>query len=236
VHVDYAEDQGLAGTARYVSINVHLGMQQSCRDDLESVGYVLISFLKGKLPWQGLDHNQEENYEQLSRVKIETSQEVLCEGLPGVFFSYMHRVRNLRYDEKPPYAFLRGLFISLMVKNNFAFDYQYDWVVSRRNRLDAALRGTQDPTTVIIPTTQDELVGAERFKAGRVAFAEPLPFFAILNHVQMFVAMSKGKRRDQPEPAPEETPPEPEIQFPKEQTMFLLDPRFTKFDVDPLPT
>jgi hypothetical protein len=123
-----------------------------------------------------------------------------------------------------------------MVKNNYAFDYQYDWVVSRRNRLDAALRGTQDPTKVIIPTTQDELVGAERFKAGRHAFSEPLPFFAILNHVQMFVARSKWKPKNEPEDEPEKPPPPPEIQLPKEQTMFLLDPRYTEFDVDPWPS
>jgi serine/threonine protein kinase len=235
VHVDYAEDQGLAGTARNVSINVHLGMQQSCRDDLESVGYVLISFLKGALPWQGLDHNQEENYEQLSRVKIETSQEVLCEGLPTPFLTYMHRVRNLRYDERPPYQFLRALFITLMVKNDFAFDYQYDWVVSRRRRLDAALRGTQDPTKVIITTTQDELAGSERFRAGRSAFTEPLPYCAILSQVQTFVAMSKWRSRGEAEAEPEDDEKPPEIRFPKEQRMLLLDPRTTFWDADPVP-
>jgi serine/threonine protein kinase len=266
VHFDYAEDQGLAGTARYVSINVHLGMQQSCRDDLESVGYVLISLLKGRLPWQDLDQKQQENYEQLSRVKIETSQEVLCEGLPGEFFHYMHKVRNLRYDERPPYGYLRGLFITLMVKNNFAFDYQYDWVVSRRDRLNSALRRTQDPSTVIIGLSQDELIGAEQAKHGKVVFWEPLPFFAILNEVEMFIAMSKrsqgdsvshGQVQDQgPGPGQEhehehehghcdeagnEHEGDPDhatggedeagvLEFPKEQTMFLLDPRHTHLD------
>jgi hypothetical protein len=121
-----------------------------------------------------------------------------------------------------------------MVKMNFAFDYEYDWVVSRRNRLDAALKGAQDPTKVIIPTTQDELVGAERFKAGRVAFSEPLPFFAILNHVQMFVAMSKATKAREPVSDPEDLPFE--VQLPKQQTMFLLDSRYTHFDVDPAPS
>jgi serine/threonine protein kinase len=275
VHVDFAEDQGLAGTARYVSINVHLGMQQSCRDDLESVGYVLISLLKGRLPWQDLDQKHQENYDQLSRVKIETSQEVLCEGLPGEFFHYMHKVRNLRYDERPPYSYLRGLFITLMVKNNFAFDYEYDWVVSRRGRLNSALRRTQDPSTVIIPLTEDEMIGIEHVKHGKVVFWEPLPFFAILNEVELFVSMSKRRFRESPDPQPPTQPspvhnhvhdhqhdhqPEHEqdpkyedehdedtehdhehelgqetgyeaksllLEFPQEQTLFLLDPRHT---------
>jgi serine/threonine protein kinase len=235
-HIPYGEDKGVTGTARYVSINVHLGVDQSCRDDLESVGYVLISLAAGHLPWENLE-GAGEKLEAISQCKMNTPLDVLCEGLPNEFFTFMEKVRGMRFDERPNYTYLRGLFINLMVKKNFSFDYQYDWVVSRRDRLDAALRGTQDPTKVIIPTTQDELVGAERFKAGRSAFSEPLPFFAILNDVQMFVAMSKWKPRDahEPEPEPEAEAKPPAIQFPKEQQMFLLDPRYTKLDGAPPP-
>ena len=141
VHINYEEDKGLAGTARYVSINVHLGVEQSCRDDLESVGYVIISLVKGKLPWQGLEvQSKNEKGDLLSQAKMDTPLEVLCQGLPSEFLNYMTRVRNLRFDERPPYTQLRGLFIGLMVKLNYAFDYQYDWVVNRIHRLNTAIQ------------------------------------------------------------------------------------------------
>lgn len=220
-HINYAEDKGLAGTARYVSINVHLGVEQSCRDDLESIGYVLITLIKGSLPWQGVGVGSKgEKYDAISQAKMDTSNEALCSGLPSEFLTYIQRVKALRFDERPAYNFLRSLFIGLMIKLKYPYDYEYDWVLSRSKRLDGALRGLESNEQLIIPVSTVELECCTRKNPRDIGFLRALPFYSLLGEAALFVGHSKGKGEDV---VKEDT----RIKFCEEQTMFILDPRRT---------
>ncbi|KAK4267269.1 hypothetical protein QN277_024069 [Acacia crassicarpa] len=129
-HIPYRENKNLTGTARYASMNTHLGIEQSRRDDLESLGYVLMYFLRGSLPWQGLKAgNKKQKYEKISEKKVSTSIESLCRGYPSEFASFFHYCRSLRFDDKPDYAYLKRLFRDLFIREGFQFDYVFDWTI-----------------------------------------------------------------------------------------------------------
>ena len=127
-HTIHTSNNGLIGTPYYVSINTHLGEQQSRRDDLESIAYMLIRFVKGSLPWQGLKiKNVEERNEKITQIKIQTQPDVLCEGLPKEFKAFIEVIRRLRYDETPKYHIYRSLFNNLLLRSGFTNDCIFDW-------------------------------------------------------------------------------------------------------------
>ena len=129
-HIPYRENKNLTGTARYASINTHLGIEQSRRDDLESLGYVLMYFNRGSLPWQGLKaQTKKQKYERISEKKLSTPIEVLCKGFPSEFATYLNFCRSLRFDDKPDYTYLRQLFRNLFHREGYTYDYIFDWTV-----------------------------------------------------------------------------------------------------------
>ncbi|RMD42360.1 hypothetical protein DV735_g2763, partial [Chaetothyriales sp. CBS 134920] len=129
-HIPYRENKNLTGTARYASINTHLGVEQSRRDDMESLGYVMLYFCRGSLPWQGLKAaTKKQKYDRIMEKKMTTPTEVLCRGFPNEFAIYLNYTRSLRFDDKPDYSYLRKIFRDLFVRESFQYDYVFDWTV-----------------------------------------------------------------------------------------------------------
>jgi casein kinase I family protein HRR25 len=135
LHIPYRENKNLTGTARYASINTHLGVEQSRRDDLESLGYVLMYFCRGQLPWQGLKAaTKKQKYDRIMEKKMTTPTELLCRGFPSEFAIYLNYTRSLRFDDKPDYSYLRKLFRDLFVREGFQYDYVFDWTVFKMEK------------------------------------------------------------------------------------------------------
>lgn len=131
-HIPYRENKNLTGTARYASINTHLGIEQSRRDDLESLGYVLMYFNRGSLPWQGLKaHTKKQKYEKISDKKMSTPVETLCKGFSPEFATFLNYSRSLRFDDKPDYAYLRKLLRDLFIREGYKYDAIFDWTIIR---------------------------------------------------------------------------------------------------------
>ncbi|KAL5212634.1 hypothetical protein ABZP36_023481 [Zizania latifolia] len=145
-HIPYRENKNLTGTARYASCNTHLGIEQSRRDDLESIGYVLLYFLRGSLPWQGLKAaTKKQKYDKISEKKLATPIEVLCKSHPVEFASYFHYCHSLTFDQRPDYGFLRRLFRDLSDREGCQFDHVFDWTLLKCKQSQKAKAQQQDP-------------------------------------------------------------------------------------------
>lgn len=126
-HIKEISGKNLVGTARYSSLNSHKGLELSRRDDLESLGYLLIYFIKGELPWQGIKaNNKNDKYIMIGKMKETTPVETLCQGVPLPLVQYMKYVRTLNFKDRPDYYFLRKLFVDWFEEQGFRYDY-YDW-------------------------------------------------------------------------------------------------------------
>ena len=131
-HYKIKTNLSFVGTLRYASLNSHKGIRQSRRDDLESMIYILIYFLKGKLPWQDVKAKQnEERHKLISEIKSKVTIESLCENLPSEFAELLTYVKNLEFDEKPIYSKFYAFFHNLIEKLNKEMieekDYSYIW-------------------------------------------------------------------------------------------------------------
>ncbi|EGY22240.1 casein kinase I isoform delta [Verticillium dahliae VdLs.17] len=208
-HIPYRENKNLTGTARYASINTHLGVgtlyttshsssppppspsilpqaskqqaayspyirppsppsrpanvpprtEQARRDDMESLGYVLLYFSRGSLPWQGLKAaTKKQKYDRIMEKKMTTPTEILCRGLPHEFAIYLNYTRSLRFDDKPDYSYLRKLFRDLFVREGFQYDYVFDWTVYKYQKntqaAQAIAEAAKDTTTATAAATK----------------------------------------------------------------------------------
>ena len=113
-----------------MSINTHLGREQSRRDDLEALGHVFMYFLRGSLPWQGLKAaTNKQKYEKIGEKKQTTPIKELCEGFPDEFAIYLNYVRKLGFEETPDYDFLRELFLKVLKNQGDTDDGVFDWML-----------------------------------------------------------------------------------------------------------
>ncbi len=151
-HIPYKTGKSMTGTARYCSIYTHQGIEQSRRDDLESIGYVLLFFLRGNLPWQGIKaKSNDKHYEKIGNVKQNTSIQDLCNGFPNELCDYFNYVKQLEFVEEPDYNLLIQIFENILKKycdckyvnngvNNSARHNLFDWNIMG-NLLESPKKG-----------------------------------------------------------------------------------------------
>lgn len=157
-HIPYREHKSLTGTARYMSINTHLGKEQSRRDDLEALGHMFMYFLRGSLPWQGLKADTlKERYQKIGDTKRATPIDILCDGYPEEMAQYLRYVRRLDFFETPDYEYLRTLFKNLFEKKGYVNDSEFDWTGKTMCTLVGSIQSSQE--VILSPNRERQVAG-----------------------------------------------------------------------------
>lgn len=128
MHIPYINKGGLTGTAVFASIHSHIGWELGRRDDLESLAYILIYFLRGFLPWQNLSH-QDVKEDLVLKFKQQINVHDLCHDLPVEFCKFLEYTRSLSFGDKPDYNYLYDLLDGLLSQQGFPKDSSFDWSV-----------------------------------------------------------------------------------------------------------
>ena len=129
-HIQFQLTKKFTGTARYASINAVRGAEQSRRDDLEAIGYMLLFFFNGgKLPWQGIScKSKAEKYIKIYSMKKHLNFESFCKNMPKEIITYVKYCRELEFEQKPDYNYLRGLFENILKKEGLYNDLHFSWI------------------------------------------------------------------------------------------------------------
>jgi len=130
-HIKYSLTGKLFGTLKFLSYNATRGVEQSRRDDLESIGYVLVSLTGNRLPWQGYSIHgpkAKTNYEKILEIKKISKPEVICNFLPSEFAEYIGYCRELKFEQDPDYEYLRSLFIKVLQRYDSINNLSFSWL------------------------------------------------------------------------------------------------------------
>lgn len=158
-HCNMRQKLSLTGTARYASINAHKGVEQSRRDDLEAIGHMLMYFLRGSVPWSGLDaKTKQEKYRKICEKKEETPLSELCAGFPDAYEQYLRYARNLAFTERPDYNMILEKFAAVREKEGNPQDYEYEWMTGNTADLVPCIKHSK----VRQPDDPDDVKTAKR--------------------------------------------------------------------------
>ena len=128
-HVKFSITKHIAGTPRFCSINAMRGVEQSRKDDLESLSYLILYFLRGSLPWQGLKiTSKSKRFKTITNIKKSAKLEELCENFPPEILLFCKYTRKLGFEENPKYEYMKNLFNSILNKYGTKNDNKFSWI------------------------------------------------------------------------------------------------------------
>ena len=134
-HIKKIKSSSVYGSLIFLSLNVFKGIIQTRKDDLESLGLVIIYLYKGLLPWSEIrSTNIYQSWDKVETIRNIVSNDYICRGMPQEMNIYMNYINNLKYDECPNYEYLRQLFLNILKNIGDANEQLFSWVDKRRKQ------------------------------------------------------------------------------------------------------
>lgn len=162
-HIVFKENKKPVGNIKFVSIYTHNGYEQSRRDDLIAIGYVLMFLLRGNLPWQGISNSNKNKLTADKKLSVHLDE--LCAQHPIEFKHYLEYSTSLKFEDCPDYVYLRRLFKGLYVSSGFEDDFLYDWsLMNYSNKKKGKQAEEEKKTEVEIKNNKNEETHVEKKK------------------------------------------------------------------------
>ena len=136
-HIQFSITNNITGTPRYCSINALRGAEQSRRDDLESLFYVIIYFFRGSVPWQNLKiKSRAERFNKINEIKKNANYKELCKNLPEEVYNFGIYIKKLIFEQDPNYNYMKKLFYTILIKIKEENDDNFSWINLNFKKLD----------------------------------------------------------------------------------------------------
>ena len=136
-HIGNTKSSAAFGSLLFLSINTFKGITQNRKDDLESIGLVIIYLYKGSLPWSEVKtSNIYQSLEKIETIRKMVSSNYICKEMPQEMNTYMNYINNLKFDENPDYEYLRQLFLNVLKNIGDVSGQIFSW--TDKNRIQSS--------------------------------------------------------------------------------------------------
>ncbi|CAD8066061.1 unnamed protein product [Paramecium sonneborni] len=126
-HIIFKDQKSFLGTTRYASIAAHLGHELGRKDDLESLMYILLYFLRGQLPWQNMVNvTDDERTQKVGELKLSLENEIFKDQIPE-FQKIYNSIRKLQFKQEPDYKIIILELKKAAESQNIILDGNYEW-------------------------------------------------------------------------------------------------------------
>lgn len=166
-HISFQNSCPRIGNATFSSLNNHSGVRQSRRDDLESIAYMTIYFLKGRLPWQvNRKLTSSSKWQAIFQIKSNIKTEELCAGCPKEFGIFLNYVKNLKFEEKPDYSYCSSLFDQIAEREALDLN-KLDWTLGENLGIGSKSLPLENAEKSVSSVKKSEKVQIKRKRAIR---------------------------------------------------------------------